>query len=129
MITYYAHSRMKYNTEIEKYELSLIDGEVINPNGTVIQGRPVEEILKDCFELIDKCDRFVFSTVSGTIGKGCFEEIFYAMKTKKKVCLLDGHKIRELKAFHLTPIKDYDNDKVFAIVEVDEYENEENNEK
>lgn len=126
-MVYYAHSRMKYNTEVEEYELELLkDCEVINPNGTVDQTLPTEEIMVKCFELISKCDKFVFSTVNGTIGKGLYQELFFAMKEKKKIYIIENHEIKEIKTLFINPIKDSENNKIYATVKVEEYENKEN---
>ena len=127
VMTYYAHSRMKYNTEVEEYELSLIkDDYIINPNGTVDQTLPTEEIMVKCFDLISKCNKFVFSTVNGTIGKGLYQELFFAMKEKKKIFIIENHEIKEIKTLFINPIKNSKNDKIYATVKVEEYENEEN---
>ena len=80
MKIYYAHSRMKYNTMIEQYEIALIrkrfpDAEIINPNGTVDQTAGEEAIMEECLRLVDSCDMLVFSSVDGMVGKGVTQEV------------------------------------------------------
>lgn len=80
MKIYYAHHVWKYGTPIEDYEIDCIvnqfdDVEIINPRTTLQQNRPEHEILSAAYETITKCDALVFSTVSGMIGHGIFNEI------------------------------------------------------
>lgn len=103
-MTYYAHSIYKYNTEIEKYEMSLIGDAVINPNGNTDQSKSEEEIMKRCFELIDNCDRLAFSSVDGVIGNGVADEIEYAMKLGLKIFYIFGNKLNEVKSINIKPI-------------------------
>lgn len=96
MKIYYAHSRMKYNTMIEQYEIALIrqkfsDAEIINPNGTVDQTAGEEAIMEECYDLIDNCDALVFSSISGVIGKGVYYEIAEAC-----ACGIEPYKIENL---------------------------------
>lgn len=83
MKIYYAHHQWKYNTKIEDYEIELIKAahpgcEIVNPNGALDQTKPEVEIMEDCFGMIKDCDRFVFSTLSGTVGKGVCDEVGFA---------------------------------------------------
>ncbi len=100
MKIYYAHSRMKYNTLIEQYELALIrqkfpEAEIINPNGTVDQTLPEEDIMQECYKLIDNCDALVFSSISGVIGKGVYYEIAYACACGIELYKIENLSIRE----------------------------------
>lgn len=80
MKIYYAHHLWKYGTEIEAWELDLIRQrfpgcEIVNPNGAIEQGRPVEDIMADCLQKVRECDALVFSSLSGVIGKGVYNEV------------------------------------------------------
>ena len=97
MKIYYAHSRMKYNTMIERYEFALIrkkfpDAEIINPNGTVDQTLPEGDIMQECYKLIDECNILVFSSISGVIGKGVYREI----KRAKKIFYINDNTVNKL---------------------------------
>lgn len=97
MKIYYAHSRMKYNTLIEQYELALIrqkfpEAEIINPNGTVDQTLPEEDIMQECYKLIGECNMLAFSSISGVIGKGVYREI----KRAKKIFYINDNTVNKL---------------------------------
>ncbi len=113
-MTYYAHSIYKYNTDIEKYETSLIPGSYINPNGNVDQTRSESEIMKKCYSLIDECDSLVFSSVDGVIGKGVAEEIDYAMSIGLKVYYIFGNKLNEIKSIKIKPIENSTTQRIYA---------------
>ena len=96
MKIYYAHSRMKYNTIIEQYELALIrkrfpDAEIINPNGTVDQNQSEESAMQKCLKLVDKCGMLVFSSVDGVIGKGVYQEVLWAEETGMEPLYIFGN--------------------------------------
>ena len=100
MKIYYAHSRMKYNTLIEQYELALIrqnfpEAEIINPNGTIDQTLPEDKIMQECYKLIGECDALVFSSISGVIGKGVYYEIVEAYACDVKLYKIENLSIRE----------------------------------
>lgn len=116
-MTYYAHSIYKYNTDVEKYETSLILDSYINPNGSVDQTKSEEEIMKKCYSLIDKCDTLVFSSVDGVIGRGVAEEIDYAMCTGLKIYYIFGNKLNEIKAIKIKPIENRTTDRIYATFE------------
>ena len=100
MKIYYAHSRMKYNTMIEQYELALIrqkfpEAEIINPNGTVDQTLPEGDIMQECYKLIGECNMLVFSSISGVIGKGVYYEIVEAYACDVKLYKMEKLNIGE----------------------------------
>ena len=113
MKIYYAHSRMKYHTIMERYEIALIkhkypDAEIINPNGMINQTLPVEEIMEQCFEIIDSCDMLVFSSVSGAVGLGVYKEVEYFKETKpNSIAYICDNKIWHRELF-FCKIPDYD---------------------
>lgn len=80
MKIYYAHHLWKYGTDIEVWEQNLIaehfpQCEIVNPNGAIEQGRPEEDIMADCLQMVRACDALVFSSLSGVIGQGVMQEI------------------------------------------------------
>ena len=80
MKIYYAHHLWKYDTNIETWEQNLIAKhfplcEIVNPNGAIEQGRPGEDIMADCLQMVRACDALVFSSLSGVIGQGVMQEI------------------------------------------------------
>ena len=101
MKIYYAHHLWKYGTEIEAWELELIrqhfpECEIINPNGVIEQGRPSEDIMTDCLRKVIECDAVVFSTLSGVIGKGVFQELVEAVSLGRPIyCIQRGEIITE----------------------------------
>ncbi len=113
-MTYYAHSIYKYNTPIEEYELSLIPGRVINPNGIVDQTKNENEIMKECYKLIDKCDSLVFSSVDGVIGRGVADELTYAFIRNKSVYYIHGNRLNKIKSIVIKPIEDRTTDRIYA---------------
>lgn len=116
-MTYYAHSVYKYNTPIEQYELSLIPGKVINPNGIVDQTKTEEEIMQQCYKLIDKCGALVFSSVDGVIGRGVAGEITHAFIRNKTVYYLHGNKLNKVKSIVIKPIWNRTTDRIYATFE------------
>lgn len=117
-MTYYAHSVYKYNTEMEKYELSLISsslpGDIVNPNGTVDQTKGEKEIMSECFKLIDKCSSLVFSSVDGVIGKGVADEITYAFMREKPIYYIHHNKLNRIKTIVIKPIEDSTTRRIYA---------------
>jgi hypothetical protein len=116
-MTYYAHSVFKYNTDVEKYETSLIPGTYINPNGNVDQNKSEKEIMSQCFKLIDMCEDLVFSSVDGVIGKGVAEEIRYALHNGLKVYYIFGNKLNEIKSIGIKPFENRTTDRIYATFE------------
>lgn len=134
MKIYYAHSRMKYNTMIERYELALIrkkfpDAEIINPNGEVDQTAGEEAIMQECLKLVDSCDMLVFSSVDGIVGKGVMQEV-ERMKRSIKGSSRYPHRIQYIRRNILedknptwlcagllkSPTPDIPDDMIYAIV-------------
>lgn len=97
MNIYYAHHTWKYGTPIEAFEIECIkrffnndDPTVINPKDVVSQDKNEMEIMEDCYSTIKDCDALVFSTFSGMVGHGVFNEVVYALNCGKKVYQLHG---------------------------------------
>lgn len=94
---YYAHHSWKYSTPIETFELELLaahfpedEYKIINPRLFVDQALSEDEIMKQCYALLDECDCIVFSTVSNLIGHGVFNELAYAINKRREIFRLDG---------------------------------------
>lgn len=83
---YYAHHIWKYRTEIEDYELGLIrsvfpDDRIINPMKFEHEDLSNEKaIMEKCIEELSQCDILVFSSLSGVVGAGVYEEVNYALE-------------------------------------------------
>ena len=95
MKIYYAHHVWKYDTPIENFEIKCIerqfkDAVIVNPRTTIPQDQPESVILDYAYKALDDCEAIVFSTFSGMIGHGVFNEIIYAFNAGKKVYQLDG---------------------------------------
>jgi nucleoside 2-deoxyribosyltransferase len=116
-MTYYAHSVYKYNTEIEKYEMSLIPGDVINPNGIVDQDKSEKEIMLDCYKLIDKCDCLVFSSVDGVLGRGVANEITYAFFRNIPIYYLHSNKLIPIKTITMKSIENSTTQRLYVTFE------------
>ena len=82
MKIYYAHHIWKYGTPIEVFEMSVIKNgfdfedefEIVNPRDVLSQDISEGEIMKQALLVIDQCDALVFSTISGMVGHGVFNE-------------------------------------------------------
>lgn len=90
MNVYYAHHMWKYNTPIEEHELEVIKAhfpeyKIINPNRDIQQSCVESETIMNCFEALMESDIFVFSTVSGVVGKGVCIEIQFAEYCKMPI--------------------------------------------
>ena len=103
MRIFYSHHCWKYNTPMEEFEMELIrdgtpvdDVVVVNPRVSLPQGAPESVILEAAYELIKSCDALVFSTVSGVIGHGVFNEVLCALNNKKPVYEIIGTEIYEI---------------------------------
>ena len=95
MKIYYAHHVWKYDTPIENFEIKCIerqfkDAVIVNPRTTIPQDQPESVILDYAYKALDDCEAIVFSTFSGMIGHGVFNEIIYAFNAGKKVYQLHG---------------------------------------
>lgn len=120
---YYAHSIWKYDTEVEKYELGLIrkmfpNSQIINPNGDISHDSFDEtDIMRDCLDVVSKCDSLVFSSVNGVIGKGVYDEIQQAIVEKKLVYYLNEHDLKLIAPHDITFIETgEENRRIYAIV-------------
>lgn len=130
MKIYYAHHIWKYGTPIENYELECImrkfqDVEIINPHIVLPQGKPESEILQVAYNTIKSCDALVFSTVSGMIGHGVFNEIAVAVNSGIQVYQLEGDTCYEMKDIDLKNIVFKGDNRIYALVRVP-YEYQEN---
>ena len=94
--------------------MSLIPGDIINPNGIVDQTKSEEDIMKECFKLIDKCDDLVFSSVDGMIGAGVAGEITYALLQGMPVYYIHNHTLNRIKAITINPIEGSDTNRIYA---------------
>lgn len=104
MKIFYSHHLYKYFTQIETYETELIkrnfpDAEIINPNLDL--GIPIamdeEEAMKICLAAVEKCDAVVFSSLSGVIGKGVYDEVNFAFAHDIPVYYISENKVQLLK--------------------------------
>ena len=103
MKIFYSHHCYKYGTPIEEYEMELIrsgtpieEVTIINPKNALPQDAPESVIMEDAFSIIANCDALVFSTVSGMIGRGVFDEVIYALNHGKPVYEIYGDDIIEV---------------------------------
>lgn len=104
MKLYYAHHVWKYDTPMENFEIQCIerqfkDSVIINPRTTIPQDQPESIILDYAYKALNDCDAIVFSTLSGMIGHGVFNEIIYAFNAGKKVYQLDGTECIEIRSY------------------------------
>lgn len=104
MKIYYAHHVWKYDTPIENFEIKCIerqfkDAVIVNPRTTIPQDQPESVILDYAYKALDDCEAIVFSTFSGMIGHGVFNEIIYAFNAGKKVYQLDGTECIEIRNY------------------------------
>ena len=104
MKLYYAHHVWKYDTPMENFEIQCIerqfkDAVIVNPRTTIPQNQPESVILDYAYKALDDCDAIVFSTFSGMIGHGVFNEIIYAFNAGKKVYQLDGIHCIEIESY------------------------------
>lgn len=129
MKIYYAHHIWKYNTPIEEYELECItkqfkDAEIINPRITLPQDKPENKILQYAYQIIQKCDALVFSTVSGLIGNGIFNEIAVAVNSGKKLYQIEGDTCYAISDANIKDIIFNGNNRIYALVHSpEEYQN------
>ena len=121
MTIYYAHSQMKYGTEIEKRELELIqrtypDAKIINPAVEVDQTAPEPDIMRWCLNSIRRADIVVFSAVSNTVGQGVFSEVMYALYKKKPVYYINWSRLHAFEFYELLPVEGTADERSFACV-------------
>lgn len=112
-LIYYAHHLYKYDTKIEEYEIDLIHKilpcyDILNPNGDI-----KHEDLSDEQKIMDKClseiskDNVigvVFSSISGVIGKGVYDEVNHALSLGKEIYYIYNNTIEKCSniSFELT---------------------------
>ncbi len=84
--------------------------EIVNPKDALPQSIPESEIMKQAFAMIDQCDVVVFSTVSGVIGHGVFDEVMYALNKGIQVFCLMGDDC------YLVEDKDIFKDVIFKVI-------------
>jgi hypothetical protein len=83
----------------------------------VDQTKTEEEIMQDCYKLIDKCNALVFSSVDGVIGRGVAGEITHAFIRNKTVYYLHGNKLNKVKCIVIKPIWNRTTDRIYATFE------------
>lgn len=130
MKIYYAHHVWKYGTPIEDYELECIkkkfdSAEIINPRTSLPQDRPESVILQSAYDTIKGCDALVFSTVSGMIGHGVFNEIAVAVNHGIPIYQLEGNDCYKIADANLKDIIFRGDNRVYALVHTP-YEYQEN---
>jgi hypothetical protein len=121
MKIYYAHHLWKYGTEIEKYEIELIKSkfpgcEIINPNGD-IDHKDIEDeskIMEECLAKVVECESLVFSSISGVVGRGVWEEVNHADGNGKNTFYITDNDIINSNDLMFQIINQ--NRRVFAIV-------------
>jgi hypothetical protein len=122
---YYAHHLYKYDTKIEEYELELISKilskyDVLNPNGEIEHEDLSNEqkIMEKCLSEISKDNVIgvVFSSISGVIGKGVYDEVNHALSLGKDVYYIYNNAISKCSniSFELT---NQDSRRFYAIVQ------------
>lgn len=120
MKIYYAHHQWKYGTPIEDYETSLITKHfsaaiVVNPNGAVDQTLTSEQIMDECFYLVDDCDVLVFSSVDGVVGKGVYDEVSRASDQFKPVYYIHNNSLNPF-GFDFDVLSDSTTKRIYATV-------------
>lgn len=124
MKIYYAHHTWKYDTKMEAYEKNVIYDafpdssiEIVNPSEVLPQDCAESEIMTAAIDTLAECDTLVFSTVSGMIGRGVFDELMYALNTGMTVYQLDGNKCYHIKSKNCIKEIIFDGDnRVYALV-------------
>jgi len=123
MKIYSAHHLWKYGTPIEDYEIECIkkkfeDAEIINPRTLLPQDKPESEIMQLAYDTIKGCDVLVFSTVSGMIGHGVFNEIAVAVNSGISIYQFEGNTCYEMKDVDLKDIVFQGDNRVYALVRI-----------
>ena len=123
MKIYYAHHVWKYGTPIEDYELECIkkkfdSAEIINPRTSLPQDNPESAILQSAYDTIKGCDALVFSTVSGMIGHGVFNEIAVAVNHGIPIYQFEGNTCYKINDADLKEIIFRGDNRVYALVRV-----------
>lgn len=123
MKVYYAHHIYKYNTKIEEYELNLIKKNfnglfIINPNTDIEHENYSDSrlIMEKCLGVIENeaVVGVVFSSMSGVVGKGVFDEVSLAKKLNKKIWYIINNDIVQFNG-SFSIINEHD--RIYAIVE------------
>lgn len=123
MKIYYAHHLWKYGTPIEDYEIECIkkkfdDAEIINPRTSLPQDKPESEIMQLAYDSIKSCNALVFSTVSGMIGHGVFNEIAVAVNSGIPIYQLEGDTCYKMKDADLKSVIFQGDNRVYALVHI-----------
>lgn len=121
MKIYYAHHVWKYGTPIEDYELDCIKkkfggAEIINPRTSLPQDKSETEILQAAYDIIKSCDALVFSTVSGMIGHGVFNEVTVAANSGIEIYQIEGNDCYERDEFGLKDVVFCGDNRVYALI-------------
>jgi hypothetical protein len=104
---YYAHSKIIYDTDLEKEQLKLInnkfpDYEIINPNGNFVFSG-----MMACYYMIQACDMLIFSALDDFVGKGVYSEIEFAQRNGIKILCLKNEKFYEKIAVKIFDSQDW----------------------
>lgn len=101
---YYAHHILKYGTETEKEEMSLIkenlkDLKILNPNGDIrfTDTSNGAKTMEECFAQIrrNNVTSLAFSAIDGVVGKGVYDEVKLALKLNKNVYYIETNNIHK----------------------------------
>ena len=92
---YFAHSKLIYDTDLEKQQLELIEQkfpkyEIISPNVNIVFSGMI-----GCFQIIEDCQLLIFSTIDNFIGKGVHSEIEFAKNIGIKILWLNDESFYE----------------------------------
>lgn len=132
MKIYYAHHVWKYDTPMENFEIKCIerqfkDAVIVNPRTTIPQDQPESVILDYAYKALNNCDAIVFSTFSGMIGHGVFNEIAVAVNSGVAIYQLEGDSCYKMDDIDLKEIIFRGDNRVYALVRTP-YEYQENQE-
>lgn len=93
------YKRIHHIGDIHGCYTVMMNAVIVNPRTTIPQDQPESVILDYAYKALDDCEAIVFSTFSGMIGHGVFNEIIYAFNAGKKVYQLDGTECIEIRSY------------------------------
>lgn len=117
---YYAHHQFKYGTKTEQYEIDLIarkfpNCKIFNPSTDISQSMSTPDIMRVCISKVNKSDVLVFSSLSGVVGNGVYEEVYTALKNKIKIYYIYNNRLHRKRFVNFKKLNSK-NDRVYAIV-------------
>lgn len=123
MKVFYSHHLYKYDTEVEDYELDLIHSKfpnatIINPNGSVDQSKTECEIMQQCLDFVRDSDAVIFSSLSGIIGKGVFDELTLAITLNKPIYYVQYDNVTQVEPTFTIIYNRTESRRRYAIVEI-----------